>query len=140
MKIRIQDNSVRFRISLLELEDLNQRGRIEAKTEILSADGATCEGRFLYAIEKDGRLDSSACVVLPNSIEIRLSPADLDALNDPSQEGVYLKRECVLANGETYRFMAFVEKDRPAARCDKPEQWIYDYRHGDTPEMRPIGG
>jgi hypothetical protein len=137
MKIRIQDNSIRFRITLAELETLNATGRLEQTTEILGPDGE-CEGRFVYgATAIEGEAESH-WVIGPNAIFIHLNEADMKRLNDPSEEGVYLKREVRLPSGEVHRSMAFIEKDRPSTRCDKPEEWVYEFRAGGQPETRPI--
>lgn len=138
MKIRIQDNSIRFRITLAELEDLNRSGRLESVTEIYSADGAP-EGRFAYGVTAVQEGEPSACIISPNSIFLHLNPDDLARLNDPNEEGVYLKREARLPGGDLHRSMAFIEKDRPSTKCDKPEEWVYEFRPGARPETRPIG-
>jgi hypothetical protein len=140
MKIRIQDNSVRFRITLKELEALNQTGRIESVTEVYSPEGTAPEGRFVYAVAAADIGASSRCAIEPGSITVYLNDADRVTLNSPSEEGVYLRREHTLASGETRRFMAFVEKDRPASKCDKPEAWIYDTaKDGSVASTLPSG-
>ena len=138
MKIRIQDHSVRFRITLKELEELNRQGRIEARTEMYAADGA-CEGRFCYGVVKSDPDRPSRCEISANGIFLHLDLSDMQTLNQPSEEGVYLRREVTLPNGEMHRFIAFVEKDRPATHCDKPEAWIYETQGGENPKIRPIG-
>ena len=140
MKIRIQDNSVRFRITLKELEELNRAGRMVAVTEVYSEDGTALEGRFEYAVAVAPQNAPSRCAIAPGSITVYLNAADLALLNDPAQEGVYLRWERTLPSGEPRRFMAFVEKDRPAAKCDKPEAWIYESAPDGSPvSTRPIG-
>jgi len=103
MKIRIQDNSIRYRITLAELEALNETGRLESESEIYSTDGKTCEGRFVYGVTAVAEGEPSRCIVAPNSIFLHLDPADLARLNDPSEEGVYLRREAHLPSGELHR-------------------------------------
>jgi len=125
MKIRIQDHSVRYRISLKELDTLNRNGRIDAVTEIYAADGVTCEGRFSYAVAAAAPGTASRCAIEPGAITLYLDKTDRATLNDSDQEGVYLQREVKLASGEMRRFMAFIEKDRPSANCPAPDVWIY---------------
>ncbi|MDK2972782.1 MAG: hypothetical protein PWP23_2537 [Candidatus Sumerlaeota bacterium] len=138
MKIRIQDNSVRFRLTLREVETLEKEGRIERVTRVLNADGPA--GVFRYAIVAVPSAAESTLELDGASIEFRLAPADLAVLLDPTQEGVYLRREWSGRDGETQRFMAFAEKDRPGSTCVKPEAWIYDAQPGHPPETRPIPG
>jgi hypothetical protein len=139
MKIRLQDDSVRFRITLKELEGLIHNGRIEGVTEIYSPDGTVCEGRFVYAVSISTGDLPSRCAIEPGAITLYLNAADQATLNDPSQEGVYLRRETRLRSGDIRRFMAFVEKDRPPTRCDKPEAWIYESaKDGRPASTRPI--
>lgn len=138
MKVRIQDNSVRFRITLEELEQLNASGRIEAVSELYSEDGVSCEGRFVYGVAVALDEPAGYCQMQPGSIFLYLSKRDLARLNDPAEEGVYLRREVNLKSGEAHRFIAFIEKDRPPTKCDKPEEWIYQRRPGEAPVTRPI--
>jgi hypothetical protein len=126
MKIRIQDNAVRYRITLKELDTLNSDGAIEAHTAF--PDGIV----FRYAVRKTSDHES-ICRCEAQAIVLYLSPADVEALSNAQQEGVYLRTE---RGGE--RFMAFIEKDRPASRCDKPEEWIYDTAPGAKPVTFPI--
>lgn len=139
MKIRIQDNSIRFRITLKELDELNRVGRIEAISEIYSPDGTAREGRFVYALGTLAGKVPSRCAIEPGGITLYLNGSDLATLNNPSEEGAYLRRETRLPSGEPHRFIAFVEKDRPATRCNKPERWIYEYATDGSPaSTRPI--
>lgn len=133
MKIRIQDNSVRFRITLKELDELNANGSIEGRsTSILSS--AAAGGTLVYGVRAVPSATASECQVTSAGIWLELCPSDLATLNDAAQEGVYLRRE---HNGE--RFMAFIEKDRPGGKCDKPEAWVYEYAPGQAPSTKPIG-
>lgn len=131
---------MRYRITLKELEQLNETGRIEAVTETYSGDDAKCAGRFVYAVTADPSAAESFCDIQPGSIILHLAKDSVAELNDPTNEGFYLHRETMLPSGEVHRFMAFIEKDRPPTHCDKPEEWIYEKEPGKTPETRPIGG
>ncbi|MEW6233794.1 MAG: hypothetical protein AB1656_00270 [Candidatus Omnitrophota bacterium] len=138
MKIRIQDHSVRFRISLQEAKILLREGRIESRTETFSKIAKQCSGRFAYGIKRLENELESRCEILPGSIWILLSQRDCQRLNDPTIEGIYLQEETELDKGTVHRFMAFVEKDRPSTKCDKPELWIYDHRSNATiPILKP---
>ncbi len=128
MKIRIQDHSVRFRITLRELEKLETEGLIESRTEIFSKETRKCVGRFVYGIKKQEEINESTCELNPGSIWMILNRQDWEKLKDPQEEGVYLRQEVEKEDGSFHRFISFVEKDRPASKCDKPEMWIYDHQ------------
>jgi hypothetical protein len=136
MKIRIQDSSVRFRLTIRETETLLCERRLESFTLVLTPQGPG--GRFRYALSLREELPESTLLLDALSIEFALCPADAQTLLAPDQEGIYLRREWQDAAGQTHRFMAFVEKDRPGSTCIKPEQWIYDVRPGQPPLTVPI--
>jgi hypothetical protein len=136
MKIRIQDNSIRLRVTLREVEHLAQDGRLCRETEILGPDGPV--GTFRYMVAVDASAPESLVDLEPALIRVRLSPADRAALLQPDQEGVYIRREWIAPDGAVHRFMAFVEKDRPGSTCVKKEQWIYDAPPHGPVETRPI--
>ncbi len=138
MKIRIKDNSVRFRITLKELEQLNAEKRVESITETYD-DSGELSGAFRYSILAHSGDSDTSCVIQPGSIAVHLSAADVQQLNDPAREGVYLRREVKLPAGKIHRFMAFVEKDRPPVHCEKVEAWVYEEPVGEPPVTRPIG-
>lgn len=136
MKIRIQDHSIRFRLTLREVETLGKQGRLERTTQGLNADGPA--GAFRYGILANPDAKESQISIKGSSIYLILSGEDLATLLKPEEEGVYIRREWVSSEGEKHRFMAFVEKDRPGSTCVKPEAWIYDMSHQGPPETRPI--
>jgi hypothetical protein len=136
MKIRIQDDSIRFRVTLKEVEELAQSGSVGRQTRVLTMDGPA--GEFSYGIGAPDASCESVILVGDRAITLLLSQADLAELLKPDTEGVYIRREWVSATGEVRRFLAFVEKDRPAAACNKPETWIYDTAGGDVAETRAI--
>lgn len=137
MKLRIQDSSFRFRITLKELEELVAMGRIERHAEVPGPDGAVMG--FHYAIVQEPNAAGSCLRVEAFGVVLALAGPDLKSLCEPNREGVYIRREWVDRTGVTRRSMAFVEKDRPASVCDKPEAWIYqEGRVGEKAETRPI--
>ncbi|AXA37142.1 MAG: hypothetical protein D6691_01885 [Candidatus Hydrogenedentota bacterium] len=128
MKIRVQDSSVRYRVTLRELEELQKQGRIAA--ECLTPDGGT----WRYAIRLAPDCEASRLAIEPFAITLELTPSDFQELSRPDREGVYVRREWSDSGGEVRRMIAFVEKDRPAATCEKPEMWIYE-GHGKGPQI-----
>ncbi|MCX7964035.1 MAG: hypothetical protein N2644_06090 [Candidatus Sumerlaea chitinivorans] len=127
MKIRMQDSSVRYRITLRELELLQKQGSIVA--ECLTPDS----GSWRYAVRVVPNRSASRLAIEPFAIILELTPSELEELSRPDREGVYVRREWTDAGGEVRRMIAFVEKDRPASTCDKPEMWIYE-GHGKGPQ------
>jgi len=136
VKVRIQDNSVRFRLTLKEVEELGRSRRIARQTSILGAEGPA--GTFGYAIVHAPGIAESDVRLHGGSITLRLCDADLATLLRPDEEGVYLRREWIGGDGSVHRFMAFAEKDRPGSTCVKKEQWIYDAPPHGPVETRPI--
>lgn len=122
MKLRILNSSFRFRISPEELRDLAATGTAVSEG-CIPPSGA--ETTFRYGIQVDPGAEQGFLRLQPFSIMLVLSPAELATLRDPDREGVYLRREWTDANGLPARSMAFVEKDRPASRCEKPEAWVF---------------
>ena len=136
MKVRIQDNAVRFRITLKELEEWQSGGRLDRSTRIPGTDGTS--RAFRYSVSFSEQEPESSLNLEPYSIELVLCPADFAQLCRPEQEGVYIRREWTDECGTAHRFMAFVEKDRPGSTCTKPEAWIYEEIPGQTRVTRPI--
>lgn len=136
MKIRIQDNSIRLRMTLKEVAAFKESGVVARSTQVVEADGLG--PLFEYRLEYDEALAKSEVLVDGSRIVVRLCPADRAELLKEDEEGVYLRREWVSPEGKTHRFMAFVEKDRPGSTCEKKEQWVYDAPPNGPIETRPI--
>jgi hypothetical protein len=136
MKLRIKDNSVRFRITLKELETLRSEGVLRSETHVLNLDGPG--GVFRCALVRDPDAQASRMEWAAEGATMRLASADFQTLANDKEEGVYIRREWTDEDGFRHRFMAFVEKDRPRSVCDKIEEWIYEERLGQKPLTRPI--
>jgi hypothetical protein len=138
VKLRIRDNSFRFRITLEELEKL----RAEAKVEVSSMAGLPEQGHHPFGYRLCVDASTEACshlMVEPYSISLVLSQSDFETLSQPDKEGIYIRHEWTGAGGGGQRSMITVEKDRPASSCDKPDEWIYHEGHGGSPStVRPI--
>jgi hypothetical protein len=124
MKLRIENNAIRYRITPGELAHLNERTRLEASTQIHSEDGATLEGEFIYALTVDRESGPTRCRIEPSFIMLILHPDDLAALNASGEKGIRYQRESSLPNGESHRFMAYVEVDKPMKHRKRPEKWL----------------
>lgn len=136
MKIRIQDNSVRLRITLRELETFETEGCLSRRMQVLDARGLGPS--FCYSLVFAPDLAASEVALEPMAITVRLGPADRAALLREDEEGITIRREWVAQDATIHRFMALVEKDRPGSTCVKKEQWIYDAPPNGAIETRPI--
>jgi hypothetical protein len=138
VKLRIRDNSFRFRITIEELEKL----RAEGKVEVCSVAGLLQQGHRSFSYRLCVDASAGACshlLVEPYSISLLLSLSDVETLSRPDQEGVYIRNEWPGSDGNQQRSMITVEKDRPASTCDKPDEWIYREGHGGVSStVRPI--
>lgn len=138
MKLRIRDNTVRFRITLRELEALESNGKLEKETMIPSMESPESPTVFTYSLCVAKDLKESRLVAGAFSLTAELSQEDFDTLKSETEEGVYVRKEWKDKKGTESRFMLFVEKDRPGSTCTKPEEWVYEHIPGSTPETRPI--
>jgi hypothetical protein len=136
MKIRINNNSLRLRITLRELETLAAGRSVERSMQVITLSGMG--PRLDYSLSVEESRQDSDVTIQGLRVSVLLSPSDFRILSDPHEEGVYLKRECKEKDGTTHRFMAFVEKDRPGSTCEKKEQWIYDAPPHGEQQVRPI--
>ncbi|MCC6547831.1 hypothetical protein IT570_11760 [Candidatus Sumerlaeota bacterium] len=136
MKIRIQDNSIRFRVTLKEVELFAETGVLERSTQCIGHDGLG--PLFKYSVVYGSNLPESSLELSAASITLKLCSADREMLLQPDEEGVYIRREWVSPEGKAHRFMALVEKDRPGSTCVKKEQWIYDVSPAGAIDSRPI--
>jgi len=122
MKLRIENNAVRFRISGEELARLADESGLEAATQIFGRDGASVEGEFIYALAVDREGGPTRCRIEPGYIMFIL---DSGAMENLEKSGSYVfLRESVAAGGEAKRFMAYVEIDKPRKRRGRPEDWL----------------
>lgn len=125
MKLRIRDSSFRFRITLKELEELDRSGRLLVEARVGPGEPA-----LVYGISVDRTGGESRLELSSGQIILWLSVDDLVNLGSADREGVYLRREWMDSQAGRQRSLVFVEKDRPAVSCDKPELWIYDDHPG----------
>ena len=150
MKIRVQDSSVRFRITLKELEVLRESGVLARETRVPAVPGGGSGGGsagaggwggavFRYEVRRDSGTPESAFLVEPFALRLILAEPDFQQLADPANEGAYIRREWADEEGQPRRFMVFIEKDRPGSTCIKQEAWIYELDYANSrAETRPI--
>jgi hypothetical protein len=131
MKIRMQDNSVRFRITVKELETLAERGELVSHVQF-PGDSVP----FNYGLRLEPEATTGAIAFNGQSITASLSASELKELMDDSREGIYFRQEPTKQDDQ--RFIYFIEKDRPGSACQKPEQWIYEEIAGKPESFRPI--
>lgn len=112
MNVRIENNSVRFRISPEELARLNKEGRLESAVQLYTEDGGILEGEFIYALAVEREFGATRCQIDPSFILFILHPGDLALLNARGEEGFMHERESTGPDGERRYFRAWVEVDR----------------------------
>ena len=113
MKLRIEDNSLRFRISPEELERLNDEGRLESVTQLYNEEGVL-DGEFIYALALEREFGPTRCHIAPSFILFILHPGDLALLNARRDEGFEHRHAAITPDGEVKVFTATVEVDRHA--------------------------
>ena len=70
MKLRLQFNSIRFRLKQGEVEQFTRTGRVEEK--IISGNGD--EGTFSYVLESVDSVSSPRATLEPRAISVQVSP------------------------------------------------------------------
>jgi len=85
MKLRIKDNSLRFRISQSELASLVDSGRTE-KTIYFASDG---DSRLTYALECRPSSNHATLLYQPGRITVVLSRDEVKAWGESEQVGIY---------------------------------------------------
>lgn len=133
MKLRIKDNSVRFRITLRELHELEQNRSLRASSVVPPMGDKYGVFSYSLTLAEDDR--GSRLELEPFGMNFVLCKKDFLALLEPDREGVYIQHEWADPFGEVKRFMAFVEKDRPGSSCEKPEEWIYEEGRPGVPQV-----
>ncbi|MBI2423840.1 MAG: hypothetical protein HYV27_13500 [Candidatus Hydrogenedentes bacterium] len=131
MKLRLEENSVRFRLSEAELDELANNGRVESVTEILSEETRLPEGRFIYAVACTKNAEPETCLIQPSYILVLLHAKTIDALQQDPGAPVFIRREVQLHDGARHRFMAYVEVDKPMKHKKRHENWL-DTGQADT--------
>ena len=120
----MNESSIRIRISPDELQQLNETAHTQATTEIYSEDGRTRQGHLSYGVAVVSGDQQGHCSLEPNAITIHITKNDLDELNKPKSQGVYLRRETTAPDKTEHRFSAYVELDRPMKRKSREDKWL----------------
>ncbi len=127
MKMHLQDNVVRIRLSLKEVERLLVEKKIESCVETSYQDARQPDGSLSYGVRVDESTQNSWCEISSNGIWLVLSNEDCERLNQPDQEGISFRDESKNNQGPTASFRGCVEKDRPPSKLKKPEKWVTDH-------------
>jgi hypothetical protein len=85
MKVRIKDNSLRFRVTQSELASLMAGGRLEQTIYFSPAE----DSRLTYALEQQSSSSSTTLRYQPHEVAIVLSTAELKAWGESIQVGIY---------------------------------------------------
>ena len=119
MKLRIKDNSIRFRLTRSEVETLNLTGVVNAST------GFPGGRRLNYVVESSPASVTPAACYTENPVSVRLPEAMVVAL--ATTEQVSIDDEQVLVAGDKLRVI--VEKDFAclSPREDEDESDMYPH-------------
>ena len=112
MKLRIQGDSLRLRVSPSEVKRLFASGRIEETIHF----GCNQEARFTYALELKPQAGSISTRCLPQEVTVLVSAADARRWADGSEVGLY--GETRLSHG---MLQLAVEKDFACLDKSNPE-------------------
>ena len=127
MKLRIRDNSVRFRLERGEVDTLRDESRVAAST--CFAEGI----EFVYAVESDAGCNSPAAVFAANAIVVRLPAAAVRKWADSEQ--VSIEGAQVAPDNSTLAIL--VEKDFAclAPREGEDESDMFPHPQADDPSV-----
>jgi hypothetical protein len=103
MKLQIEDNTLRLRVSSSDLARLLARGRIEATIHFTGFEGE----KWTYAIEARPDLQIPTLEYRPAEIIVILPATQAETWNDSDEAGIYAS--CDLGRGE--RLELSIEKD-----------------------------
>lgn len=107
MNIRLSGNSIRFRISQAEYDDLKAGQPVLAKTDLPEGQSLSYSVRLLPP-EESNMLEDISLGYAENVLELKLSSTALKKLGDPpSKDGLTV--ETTLKNGETLRYALQVD-------------------------------
>ena len=114
MKLRIDNNNMRFRIDGEGLLNLSRQQHLQCQTKIPQQDGAIA--LFEYDVVVDPAATAADIRIAPFGIHLILSPADFAQLNDPARESVSFQREWKNETGQMDSLKVCLEKDRMQRR------------------------
>lgn len=103
MKLRIKENSLRFRVSRSDLASLIQTGRIEETIRFAPEHGAT----LTYALECSGAQKELSVRYRPQKVTVTLSLEEARKWSEGDEVGLYCT--CKVGDGEVLELL--VEKD-----------------------------
>lgn len=103
MKLRVKNNSVRLRLTQVEVAHFNDSGRVEEAIEF----GVEPHQRFVYAIESGAETETVRAILGNNRITIFVPKQQADEWTNTAQIGI--ENEQTIGGGKTLRLL--VEKD-----------------------------
>lgn len=120
MNLRIKSHTVRFRITLDEMDEFAKNGLLVDETLIPGGDSTNS---FRFEIQHSPENEASEFTIQPYGMRLVLNGPDFAELADATKDGVYIRREHCNEDGKTHRFVVYVEKDKgkkKASRASKP--------------------
>jgi len=103
MKLRVKNNSVRLRLTQVEVAHFNDSGRVEEVIEF----GIEPHQRFIYAIESGAETETMRAAIENNRITILVPKAQADEWTNTARIGIEAEQE--IGDGKTLRLL--IEKD-----------------------------
>jgi hypothetical protein len=70
VKLRLQFNSIRFRLKRSEVEQFSRTGRVEEKISLETGDNGT----FRYILESTGAISTPRAVLTPRAVIVQVPP------------------------------------------------------------------
>jgi hypothetical protein len=103
VKLRIQANSIRFRITPTELNALATRGAVESSVQF----GTTADERFTYALESSAQCSSVCVKYTDRALRVILPTSEVREWASTEQVGI----EGVQTAGSNSNLRILIEKD-----------------------------
>jgi hypothetical protein len=84
VKLRLQFNSIRFRLKRSEVEQFSRTGRVEEKISLGTGDGET----FRYILESTGAVSTPRAVLTPRAVIVQVPPETVMRWASTDQIGI----------------------------------------------------
>ena len=84
MKLRLQSNSIRFRLKRSEVEQFVRTGRVEEKISLGTGDDET----FRYILESTGAVSTPTAVLTPRTVIVQVPPDAVTRWASADQIGI----------------------------------------------------
>ena len=103
MKLRLQFNSIRFRLKRSEVEQFSRTGRVEEKISLETG----ANGTFRYILESTGAISTPRAVLTPRAVIVQVPPDTVKKWASTDQ--ISIEGEQAVHNQTSLRIL--IEKD-----------------------------